>query len=155
MGEGGFEPPKLKAADLQSVPFGHSGTLPNPTTTTITQGKLFVKRKIKVFSTFPTRTPTFAHFPLDEREQNCYTVSVPNAYATVAQQVEQLTRNEQVARSNRVSSSKKLSFFGTRVFLSIAKAMVYHHALACISSTRFCRVVSHHTFRCVSKKLSQ
>ena len=26
--EGGFEPPKLKAADLQSVPFGHSGTLP-------------------------------------------------------------------------------------------------------------------------------
>ena len=27
-------------------------------------------------------------------------------YATVAQQVEQLTRNEQVARSNRVSSSK-------------------------------------------------
>ena len=27
--EGGFEPPKLKAADLQSVPFGHSGTLPN------------------------------------------------------------------------------------------------------------------------------
>ena len=29
VGEGGFEPPKLKAADLQSVPFGHSGTLPN------------------------------------------------------------------------------------------------------------------------------
>ena len=28
VGEGGFEPPKLKAADLQSVPFGHSGTLP-------------------------------------------------------------------------------------------------------------------------------
>ena len=26
--EGGFEPPKLEAADLQSVPFGHSGTLP-------------------------------------------------------------------------------------------------------------------------------
>ena len=31
--------------------------------------------------------------------------------------------------------------------------MVYHHASACISSTRLCRVVSHHTFRCVSKKL--
>ncbi len=28
VGEGGFEPPKLKAADLQSAPFGHSGTLP-------------------------------------------------------------------------------------------------------------------------------
>ena len=26
--EGGFEPPKLKATDLQSAPFGHSGTLP-------------------------------------------------------------------------------------------------------------------------------
>ena len=26
--EGGFEPPKLEAADLQSVPFGHSGTPP-------------------------------------------------------------------------------------------------------------------------------
>ena len=35
VGEGGFEPPKAKPADLQSVPFGHSGTLPNPTTTTI------------------------------------------------------------------------------------------------------------------------
>ncbi len=26
--EGGFEPPKLQATDLQSAPFGHSGTLP-------------------------------------------------------------------------------------------------------------------------------
>ena len=26
--EGGFEPPKQEAADLQSVPFGHSGTPP-------------------------------------------------------------------------------------------------------------------------------
>ena len=31
------------------------------------------------------------------------------------------------------------------IFLSIATAMAYHHALACISSTRQCRVVSHHT----------
>ena len=38
VGEGGFEPPKALPADLQSVPFGHSGippyllltTLPNP-----------------------------------------------------------------------------------------------------------------------------
>ena len=28
VGAGGFEPPKLKATDLQSAPFGHSGTLP-------------------------------------------------------------------------------------------------------------------------------
>ncbi len=27
--EGGFEPPKLQATDLQSAPFGHSGTLPH------------------------------------------------------------------------------------------------------------------------------
>jgi hypothetical protein len=29
--EGGFEPPKLVATDLQSAPFGHSGTLPYET----------------------------------------------------------------------------------------------------------------------------
>ena len=29
MGRGGFEPPKQVAADLQSVPFGHSGIRPN------------------------------------------------------------------------------------------------------------------------------
>ena len=28
MGGGGFEPPKQVAADLQSVPFGHSGIHP-------------------------------------------------------------------------------------------------------------------------------
>ena len=28
MGRGGFEPPKQVAADLQSVPFGHSGICP-------------------------------------------------------------------------------------------------------------------------------
>ena len=28
VGEGGFEPPKAMPADLQSVPFGHSGILP-------------------------------------------------------------------------------------------------------------------------------
>ena len=28
MGESGFEPLKASPADLQSVPFGHSGTLP-------------------------------------------------------------------------------------------------------------------------------
>ena len=30
MGGGGFEPPKQFAADLQSVPFGHSGIHPYP-----------------------------------------------------------------------------------------------------------------------------
>ena len=29
MGGGGFEPPKQDAADLQSVPFGHSGNHPD------------------------------------------------------------------------------------------------------------------------------
>ena len=29
VGEGGFEPPKLEATDLQSAPFGHSGILPD------------------------------------------------------------------------------------------------------------------------------
>ena len=29
VGEDGFEPSKRNAADLQSVPFGHSGTPPN------------------------------------------------------------------------------------------------------------------------------
>ena len=35
MGEGGFEPPKSLTTDLQSAPFGHSGTLPHikPTVT--------------------------------------------------------------------------------------------------------------------------
>ena len=28
VGDGGFEPPKAKPADLQSVPFGHSGNPP-------------------------------------------------------------------------------------------------------------------------------
>ena len=28
MGDGGFEPPKALPADLQSVPFGHSGNRP-------------------------------------------------------------------------------------------------------------------------------
>ena len=29
VGRGGFEPPKAVPADLQSVPFGHSGISPN------------------------------------------------------------------------------------------------------------------------------
>ena len=35
------------------------------------------------------------------------TLGFSERYATVAQLVEQLTRNEQVVRSNRISSSKK------------------------------------------------
>ena len=49
VGEGGFEPPKRDAADLQSVPFGHSGTLPNPTIATIPQTTAFVKRAKQIF----------------------------------------------------------------------------------------------------------
>ena len=49
VGEGGFEPPKAKPADLQSVPFGHSGTLPNRTTTMIAQQNRFVKNNFWLF----------------------------------------------------------------------------------------------------------
>lgn len=38
---------------------------------------------------------------------NIEVIAKATAHATVAQQVEQLTRNEQVVRSNRISSSKK------------------------------------------------
>ena len=48
VGEGGFEPPKLKAADLQSVPFGHSGTLP----------LLWDKRRLSLFGA-GNRTRTY------------------------------------------------------------------------------------------------
>ena len=51
VGEGGFEPPKAKPADLQSVPFGHSGTLPNLTATTIPQENGFVKDIFHFFAT--------------------------------------------------------------------------------------------------------
>ncbi len=49
---GGFEPPKHVAADLQSVPFGHSGIHPNISLTvinyTILQNKMqaFFKKKL-------------------------------------------------------------------------------------------------------------
>ena len=105
VGEGGFEPPKAKPADLQSVPFGHSGTLPNLTATTIPQQNPFVKGKNHFFQTifwgFRRRKTEIS---LDGAKETCYTGSV---HATVAQLVEQLTRNEQVARSNRVSSSNQ------------------------------------------------
>ena len=40
--EGGFEPPKLEAADLQSVPFGHSGT---PPYTELRKRKLILQKR--------------------------------------------------------------------------------------------------------------
>ena len=56
---------------------------------------------------------------LDEPPETCYTVSVRNPYATVAQQVEQLTRNEQVVRSNRISSSRKNSLRNLKEFFQL------------------------------------
>ena len=64
VGEGGFEPPKAKPADLQSVPFGHSGTLPNPTTVTITHPFTFVKGKNQFFQCF------FGQFRRTNRREN-------------------------------------------------------------------------------------
>ena len=82
-----------------------------------------------------------SQFSLDEQKETCYTRSGQNA--TVAQLVEQLTRNEQVARSNRVSSSKKFQVFGLGIFLSIAKAMAYHHdAVVYIIAARVRRISS-------------
>ena len=37
VGRGGFEPPKSVTADLQSAPFGHSGTYPQSTADTSTK----------------------------------------------------------------------------------------------------------------------
>ena len=39
MGRGGFEPPKSATADLQSAPFGHSGTYPYKRIFAILQNK--------------------------------------------------------------------------------------------------------------------
>ena len=46
MGRGGFEPPKQVAADLQSVPFGHSGICP------FRQGIALTLRKYTIFTLF-------------------------------------------------------------------------------------------------------
>ena len=46
MGRGGFEPPKQVAADLQSVPFGHSGIYPNVMKTFYMYFRLTVKKYI-------------------------------------------------------------------------------------------------------------
>ena len=79
VGEGGFEPPKAKPADLQSVPFGHSGTLPNLTATTIPQQNPFVKGKnhffLTIFCIFPKSKKEFS---LDGWKETCYTGSVVN-----------------------------------------------------------------------------
>ena len=45
-------------------------------------------------------------------------------------------------------TAKKFLFLRTGIFLSNPTGLAYHHASACISSTRHSRVVSHHTFRC-------
>ena len=47
-------------------------------------------------------------------------------FALIAQSVEHAAVNRGVTGSSPVWGAKKLSFFGTGVFLSIAKAMVYH-----------------------------
>ena len=44
MDGGGFEPPKQFAADLQSVPFGHSGIHPYNLKSSFASGNAFIKR---------------------------------------------------------------------------------------------------------------
>ena len=80
VGEGGFEPPKAKPADLQSVPFGHSGTLPNPTIATIPQQNRFVKGNFCFFVTIFANSRLVWDFSLDEWLETCYTWSVQNEH---------------------------------------------------------------------------
>ena len=65
VGAGGFEPPKLKAADLQSVPIGHSGTRPYSLFVSVRRTTCLFYHSFPVLSTailtFPkkkTRSPT-------------------------------------------------------------------------------------------------
>ena len=55
MGGGGFEPPKQFAADLQSVPFGHSGIHP------YVSEKLLTRLEYSIIILF--RQAIFRHFP--------------------------------------------------------------------------------------------
>ena len=57
-------------------------------------------------------------------------------YADLAHLVERDLAKVEVAGSSPVIRSKKFQVVGLGIFLSIAKAMVYHHALACISSPK-------------------
>ena len=66
MGRGGFEPPKQVAADLQSVPFGHSGICP------FRQGIALTLRKYTIFTLFTQvliplifTQPIFIHYPIN------------------------------------------------------------------------------------------
>ena len=64
VGAGGFEPPKLKAADLQSVPIGHSGTRPYSfcvhcrTTRLVYHSFPVLSTVILIFPKKKTRSPT-------------------------------------------------------------------------------------------------
>ena len=61
-----------------------------------------------------------------------------SANAAIAQSVERILGKDEVASSNLASSSKKFQVFGLGIFLSIAKAMVYHQPSGCISSHEVC-----------------
>jgi hypothetical protein len=64
--------------------------------------QLFVKRPAK--AALLTGNPTLTG---SQKYGKIFSVAADVQYATVAQLVEQLTRNEQVACSNQVSSSKE------------------------------------------------
>ena len=69
VGRDGFEPPKAKPADLQSAPFGHSGTPPN----NLKEHTLFERRcKSRIFfyidKTFSENfSIKFQHFPTESQ----------------------------------------------------------------------------------------
>ena len=56
MDGGGFEPPKQFAADLQSVPFGHSGIHPYGTYRARTYDPLLVRQMLSQLSYDPIQT---------------------------------------------------------------------------------------------------
>ena len=79
VGAGGFEPPKLKAADLQSVPIGHSGTRPYSVVVHPFAGRLVYFSMRKGFCQPPFftffqqafRPPPAAPYPVELRPVLC------------------------------------------------------------------------------------
>ena len=69
---------------------------------------------------------------------------MPTFFALIAQSVEHAAVNRSVTGSSPVWGAKKLSFFGTRVFLSKPTGLVYHHdAVVYIIAAQVRRISSH------------
>ena len=111
----------------------------------------------------------FSHFfkkTIDNSACLCYDIQARKGkttkYAPVAQQVEHLTFNQRVWSSNLHRSTKKSSFFGTRIFypsrrrgspkracraLGVLVGLAWNHASACMESRL--RRVWHQPIGCI------